>query len=103
MPRSLRTIARAGLLRVKIHRVPEGHALDPQSADYLYLVQQQKRLSLSASVGRLRPRNLLLLPLIVAVVLLKAVDLWIANQVIRAMLNEQDLLARGDTTPPPPR
>src|SRR4051794_2037294 len=100
MPRSSRTIARAVLLRVKVHRVPEAYALDPRSADYLYLVLQRKRLSLSASIGRLRPRNLLLLPLIVVVVLIKAADLWIANQIIRAILNEQELLAYGDTTGP---
>jgi hypothetical protein len=95
MPRSLRALTRAALLRARVHRVPEGHALDPQSADYLFLVLQQKRLSLAASVGRLRPRNALLLPAIAAVVLLKLFDLWIANQIVRAMLHEQALLERG--------
>lgn len=103
MRRRITAITRSCLLRARIHRVPEGHALDPHTADYLYLVQQRKRLSLAASVGRLRPRNILLLPLIGAVVLLKALDLWIANQIIRSLLNEQDLLLRGDPTRTTPR
>lgn len=95
MPRRLTALTRAALLRAKVHRVPDGYALDPQSADYLYLVLQRKRLSLSASIGRLRPRTLPLWPAIALVVLLKTLDLWIANQIIRAMLTERALLERG--------
>jgi len=87
-------LVRAILLRAKVHRVPEGHTLDPESADYLYLVLQRKRLSLSASVGRLRPRTLPLWPIIALIVLLKTLDLCIATQIIRAMLTEQLLLER---------
>lgn len=93
--RRLTTLTRAILLRAKVHRVPEGYALDPQSADYLYLVLQRKRLSLAGSVGRLRPRTLPLWPVIALIVLLKTFDLWIATQIIRAMLTEQLLLERG--------
>jgi hypothetical protein len=95
MPRRrLVMLTRAILLRAKVHRVPEGYALDPDSADYLYLVLQRKRLSLAATVGRLRPRTLLLWPLIALIVLLKTFDLWIATRIIRAMLTEQLLLER---------
>ena len=97
MRHRLRVFFRECLLRVKIHPVPEGRALDPNSADYLYLVQQQKRLSLASSAGRLRLGNILLAPLLVPIVLLKAVDLWIANLTIRAIINEQDLLRLGSS------
>ena len=87
-------LARRWLLRARIHDVPEGYALDPHSLEYLYLIQQRKRLSLAASIGRLRPGNWLLLPLIVPVVAARAIDLWIANQTIRSMINEHDLQQR---------
>jgi hypothetical protein len=95
MPRRLTALTRAILLRSKVHRVPEGYAIDPQSADYLYFVLQRKRLSLAMTIGRLRPRTLPLWPGIVLVALLKAADLWIANQIIHAMLTEQLLLDCG--------
>lgn len=97
-----RGLARRWLLRARIHDVPEGYALDPHTLEYLYLIQQRKRLSLAASIGRLRPRSWLLLPLIVPVVVAKAIDLWIANQTIRAMINEHDLQQRIDQGNPSP-
>jgi hypothetical protein len=103
MPRRLTALTRTILLRSKVHRVPEGYALDPQSADYLYFVLQRKRLSLAMTIGRLRPRTLPLWPGLVLVALLKAVDLWIANQIIRAMLTEQLLLERGGSDRPTER
>ncbi len=101
MTRGLKTVTRAWLLRQRVLPVPEGYALDPQSPDYLYLVQQRKRLSLSTSIGRLRPGNLPLLPVIGVIVLFKTVDLWITNQLIRSLLNEQDLLQRSNSTREP--
>jgi hypothetical protein len=98
MGQRLQAVIRASLLRTKIHHVAEGFALDPHSADYLYLVQQRKRLSLATSIGRLRPRNILAVPFILPIVLVKAIDLWIANQIIRAMINEYDLLRCGAET-----
>jgi hypothetical protein len=59
------------------------------------LVQQNKRISLSASVARLRPRNVLFLPLIIPIIAVKAVDLWIANQIIRSLINERDLMQQS--------
>ena len=94
MPKRLTALTRSILLRAKVHRVPEGYALDPQSADYLYFVLQRKRLSLAASIGRLRPRMLLLWPAIALIIVLKTFDLWMANQIVRAMLTEQILLER---------
>lgn len=96
MGRQLDATTRNWLLKARIHRLPKEYPLDPQSPEYLYLVQQRKRLSLAASVGRLRPRNALLLPFIGTIVLLKAADLWIANLMIRSLINERDLLRLSD-------
>ena len=82
---------------LKLRRHPGAHAagLDPHSLAYLYLVQQGKRLSLGSTIGRLRPRNVLLLPVLLPIVLVKLVDLWVANVVIRSLINEHDLLERS--------
>jgi hypothetical protein len=94
-PRRIRLATRWALLRLRIHRLPSKHTADPYSPEYLYLVQQSKRLSLSTSIGRLRPKNLFIFPMIVPIILVKAVDLWIANQVIRSLINERDLIEQS--------
>ena len=91
----LQAMVRAALLRLRLHRVAGKPVGDPYSPEYLYLVQQSKRLSLATSVARLRPRNLLILPLVVPVILIKTVDLWIANQIIRSLINERDLMRQS--------
>ena len=76
MSAAMRARTRSWLLRLRIHGVPAGgHRADPNSPDYLYLVQQCKRLSLSVTVGRLRPGNLALFPVLLLIILLKAADL----------------------------
>jgi hypothetical protein len=89
------TVVRAALLRLRIYRVPAGYAADPYSPEYLYLVQQSKRLSLSNSIAHLRPRNILFVPVLLPIILVKAVDLWIANQLIRSLINERDLILQS--------
>lgn len=91
MAESGRSWTRAILLRLRVHRLGHEHTAEPYSPEYLYLVQQAKRLALSATIARLRPRNLLLFPLIIPVAAIRAVDLWIANQIIRSLINERDL------------
>ena len=91
----LDSAARSALLRLRVHRLAGEHAADPYSDEYLYLVQQSKRLSLSTSMARLRPRNLLVLPLVLPIIMVKAMDLWIANQLIRSLINERDLIERS--------
>jgi len=93
--RRINSVVRSALLRLRVHRLAGEHATDPNSPEYLYLVQQSKRLSLSNSMARLRPRNLLILPLLLPVVIVKAVDLWIANQIIRSLINERDLIRQS--------
>ncbi len=93
--RRINSIVRSALLRLRVHRLASKHAADPYSAEYLYLVQQSKRLSLSTSMAWLRPRNFLILPLVLPVILVKAIDLWIANQVIRSLINDRDLIRQS--------
>ena len=90
--RTLNSAVGFALLRLRVHRRVGWPPPDPNSPEYLYLVQQAKRLSLSASIGRLRPGNLLLFPLLLLVIMVKALDIWIANQIIRSLINERDLL-----------
>jgi hypothetical protein len=68
---------------------------DPHSPEYLYLIQQSKRLSLANSIARLRPKNILIVPVLLPVILTKAIDLWIANQLIRSLINERDLMEQS--------
>jgi len=93
--RRINSVVRSALLRLRVHRLAREHAADPNSAEYLYLVQQSRRLSLSKSIARLRPRNLLILPLLLPVIVVKTVDLWIANQIIRSLINERDLIRQS--------
>jgi hypothetical protein len=93
--RRIDSVARSALLKLRVHRLAGEHAADPNSVEYLYLVQQSKRLSLSTSMARLRPRNVLILPLLLPVIMVKAIDLWIANQIIRSLINERDLIEQS--------
>jgi hypothetical protein len=81
------------LLRMRVMVLDREFAADPYSPEYLYLIQQQKRLSLSGTVGQLRPRNALMFPLIILLVLIKALDLFVTNQIVQSLLNERQLLA----------
>jgi|SRR4051812_25109760 hypothetical protein len=80
------------LLRLRVFVLDREYIADPYSSEYLYLIQQQKRLSLSRSVGRLRPRNLLLFPIIIVIVLFKCFDLFVTNQIVQSLINERLLL-----------
>jgi hypothetical protein len=82
---------RAVLMPIKVHKLPGAHVADPYSPEYLFLVQQSKRLSLSRSIGHLRPRNLPVFPLLLIIILAKAFDLWLANLLVRSLINERDL------------
>ena len=88
------------LLKIRIGTLAEPTVADPQAPAYLFLIQQSKRLSLSRSIGHVRPRNLLLLPLLVAIILVKAVDLWLTSLLIRSLINERDLQRQVTETSP---
>jgi hypothetical protein len=72
--------------------------LDTLSPEYLYLVQQSKRLSLVRTLNRFGPRNILEWPLVLAVALVKLADLILSNALIRSLINEHDLLKRVDAS-----
>ena len=95
------SFSRAALLRLRLHRAPHAYVTDPYAPDYLYLVQQAKRLSLSQTMARLRPRNALLLPVLLAILLVKVIDLHITNQIVRSLINERDLIRQHQTSSSP--
>ncbi|MGO1074484.1 hypothetical protein [Inquilinus sp. CA228] len=76
--------------------MPDSLILDPNSIDYLYLVQQHRRLKLTRKISRLRPKNIILLPVILVDILFSSVCLWITNQLVGAMINEYQLLDLGN-------
>jgi hypothetical protein len=71
---------------------------DPHSPEYLYLVQQTKRISLVRTLNRFRLGNLLLWPALLAIVLLKWADLALSTTLIRSLINEYDLLQKLEGT-----
>jgi hypothetical protein len=77
---------------MRVLRLGTEHAADPFAPEYLYLVLQQKRLSLSATVGRLRPRNILLFPFILPIILVRLLDLSISNQIVQSLISERFLM-----------
>ena len=99
----IRDRCRAALLHLRVVPLAGEHAVDPFSPEYLYLALQRKRLRLSSSVGRLRPRNILLFPLILAIILAQLLDLSISNQIVRALINERFLMERAQQGEPPSR
>ena len=90
----LQRLWRAAVLRIRIIKAEQQGPIDPFAPEYLYLVLQHKRLSLCATVGRLRPGNILLFPVIVPIILVKLVDLALSNQIVRSLITEQDLAER---------
>jgi hypothetical protein len=77
------------LLRLRVLTLDREYSADPYSPDYLYLIQQQKRLSLSTTVGRLRPRNIPFFPVILLIILIKSLDLFVTNQIVQSLINER--------------
>lgn len=83
------------LRRLRVLKVAGTVPADPCAPEYLYLVQQSKRLSLVRTMHNFRLGNVLLWPVLVIAVLAKWVDLAISNTLIRALINEYDLLQRA--------
>lgn len=72
---------------------------DPLSPEYLYLVQQSKRIALVQTLDSFRSDNFGSWPRLLASALLKWVDLGLSNSLIRSLINEYDLLNRIDSRP----
>ena len=97
----LRGRLRSAMLRMRLHTMPGAAGLDLDSPQYLYLVQQAKRISLSETVARLTLKTLPLWPAILAIAAFKWIDLALANTLVRSLINEHDLLrlSQGDGKP----
>ena len=73
--------------------VPDAHSLE-----YLYLVQQSKRLALIQSLNEFSSQRMRDWPCIVFMAVLRFIDLARSNVLIRSMVNEHDLLQKIQAT-----
>src|SRR5690242_5484463 len=85
---SIDSTIRLILLRLRVHLVDGPAAANPNSIEYLYLVQQSKRISLSATVGRFSRRNVLFWPFLLALTCIKWLDLSLTTSLIKSFINE---------------
>ena len=79
------------LLRVRVLPNPGHSVIKPDSPEYLFLVQQAKRISLSKTIGRFSRWNFLIWPWLIIVAGMKWLDLALSNTIIRSFINEMDL------------
>jgi hypothetical protein len=91
---SLTSKVREALLRLRVLRVPAKVEVSPYSNEYLYLVQQGKRLGLSHTLARFRLKNIPTWPVIFVVALWRYIDLKITNALIQSIINENELIRR---------
>jgi len=90
-------LKRSMLRPLRVLRVSRAIPNDPMSPEYLYLVQQSKRVSLVQTLNSFHSNNLRSWPLLVALVMFKWIDLRLSNSIIRSLINEHDLLKRTDS------
>jgi hypothetical protein len=95
--RAPRFVTRKILRPLRVLRVSVGLPPDPLSPEYLYLVQQSKRIALVQTLNLFRFDNFWSWPVLVACVVLKWLDLGLSNSLIRSLINEYDLLNRIDS------
>ena len=79
------------LLRLRVHRLKGPTTANPNSVEYLYLVQQSKRLSLATTVGRFSRWNVLFWPFLLIIVFTKWMDLSLTTTLIKSLINESML------------
>src|SRR5580698_2953668 len=92
--RAPRFLTRRILRPLRVFHVTTPVPSDPMSPEYLYLVQQSKRVSLIRTLDAFRVTNFLSWPILLGVVLIKWLDLIVSNSLIRSLINEYDLLRR---------
>jgi hypothetical protein len=66
----------------------------PNSLEYLYLIQQSKRLSLVRTYNSIKSNNLRSWPVLFSILLVKWFDLVLSNTLIKAMINEHELMQK---------
>lgn len=86
-----RRLSRDALIHWRVHRIATRAQLDANSLDYLYLVQQAKRLALGEAIGRFSGSLFLLWPWRAPQVLIRWIDLALTNSMVTSMLNEKRL------------
>ena len=91
-----RWLNRAMLRPLRVLRASGPVPSDAFSPEYLYLVQQSKRLSLVRTLNDFQLRTILIWPVLLAIVAIKWIDLAISNTLIRSLINERDLLKSID-------
>ncbi len=69
---------------------------DTHSPEYLYLVQQSKRVSLVRTLNSFRGGNVRSWPLLLCIAFVKWLDLVLSSSLIRSLINEYDLLHRSE-------
>lgn len=89
-----RLLARMVLHPLRLLPAPGEVPRDAFTPEYLYLVQQGKRLSLVRTLHNFRLRTLPLWPLLLLIAVVKLTDLVLANALIRSLINEHDLRQR---------
>jgi hypothetical protein len=92
----MKSLARFLLLRLRVHVHDGKVTAPPYSPEYLYLVQQDKRLALSRLIGHLGWKTLPLWPLLVLAIAVRWLDLAMSTSVIRSLVNERDLLRQAN-------
>ena len=94
--RAPRFFTRAVLRPLRVLRAAGTVPADTHSPEYLYLVQQSKRVALVRTLNCFRRNNVHVWPLLLASTFVKWLDLVLANSLIRSLINEYDLLHRVD-------
>jgi hypothetical protein len=87
-----RFLTRRLLRPVRVLKARGNIPFDPHSPEYLYLVQQSKRVSLLQSLSAVRSDNLRHWPLLFAAAIVKWIDLKLSNTLIQSLINEYKLL-----------
>ena len=94
-----RFINRKVLRPVRVLQISVAMPPDPMSPEYLYLVQQSKRLGLVQTLDSFRSNNLRQWPKLCLVASGKWLDLSLSTTLIRSLINEHDLLQRTNAAP----
>jgi hypothetical protein len=92
--RAPRFLTRRMLRPVRVLQISAGNAPDPMSPEYLYLVQQCKRLGLVQTLDSFKSDNMRQWPRLLAIAAVKWMDLSLSSTLIRSLINEHDLLLR---------
>jgi hypothetical protein len=94
--RAPKFLTRAMLRPLRILRAAGTVPNDTHSPEYLYLVQQSKRISLVRTLNCFGTENVRAWPLLLASAFVKWLDLILSSSLIRSLINEYDLLHRID-------